>query len=69
MSGHIWGLDGLIDIEQKVYEWIECGIAYMTLNFDLNHNFDLGFSKSNFEIFVYQEYVVRLTWNEMDINQ
>ena len=38
----------------------------MTLNFDLTHDIDLGFSGSNFEIAVPQEWVGQLTWNEKD---
>ena len=49
-------LDGLIDIEQKGYEFIWCRIHYMTLAFDPTHDFVLVFSRSNF-----REWVVWLT--------
>ena len=49
ISGHIWGIDGLIDMEQKGYE-LRCGIHCMTFTFDPTHDLDLGFSRSNFQI-------------------
>ena len=45
----ISGMGGLIDIERKGYESIWCYIHFVTFNFDLNHDLDLGFSRSNFE--------------------
>ena len=36
----------------------------MTLNFDLTHDLDPGFSRSNFEKVMSQEWDARLTWNE-----
>ena len=41
-----WGMGGLIDIKVKGYESIGCWTHYMTLNFDLTHDLDLGFSRS-----------------------
>ena len=42
-------MEGSIDLELKGYESIECYIHFVTFNFDLNHDLDLGFSRSNFE--------------------
>ena len=36
----------------------------MTFNLDLNYDLDLGFSRSNFEKVVSQEWDGRLTWNK-----
>ena len=38
-----------IDIERKVCELIGCQTHFVTLNFDLTHDLDLGFSRSNFK--------------------
>ena len=38
-----------IDIERKECESIGCYTHFVTFNFDLNHDFDLGFSRSNFK--------------------
>ena len=35
-------------MESKGYEWIGCWTQVVTLNFDLTHDLDLGFSRSNF---------------------
>ena len=51
-----------IDMERKGCESIGCYIHFVTFNFDLNHDLDLGFSRSNFEK-SYQERDGRLTWN------
>ena len=55
MSGHISRMDGLIDMEQKWYEFVWCQIHYMTLTVDPIHYLDLGVSRSNFDIAVFQE--------------
>ena len=35
-----------IDMERKGCELIECYIYFVTFNFDLNHDIDLGLSRS-----------------------
>ena len=45
----ISGMGGPIDMERKGCESIGCYIHFVTFNFDLNHDLDLGFSRSNFE--------------------
>ena len=41
----------------------------VTFNVHLTHDLDLGFSRSNFENAVSQEWKGRLTWNERDENR
>ena len=41
----------------------------MTLIFEPNHDLDLKFPRSNFEIAVSQELVVCLAWKDRDKNQ
>ena len=41
----ISGMAVLIDMEQKGCESIGCNTHFVTINFDLNHDFDLGFSR------------------------
>ena len=41
----------------------------MAFNFPLTHDLDLGFSRSNFENAVSQEWEGRLTWNEGDVSR
>ena len=36
-------------MKQKGCESIGCYTHFVTFNFDLNHDLDLGFSRSNFE--------------------
>ena len=45
-----------------------CGFHYITLTFDPTHDLDLGFSRSNFQVDVFQEWMVRLTWHKRDMN-
>ena len=40
---------GPIDMEQKGYESIGCYTPFVTFKVPLTHDFDLGFSRSNFE--------------------
>ena len=57
----IIGMVGLIDVKQ--IHWMDaanCG----TSNFHLIHDLDLGFSRSNFEIVISQEWEGWLPWNE-----
>ena len=48
---------GMIDMERKGCEAIVCWTHYVTFSYDL----DLGFSRSNFEIVLTQEWDVQLT--------
>ena len=43
----ISGMGWPIDMEQKECESIECYTHFVIFNFDLNHDHDLGFSRSN----------------------
>ena len=52
-----------IDMARKGCESIECWTHVVTFNFDLTHDLDLGFSMSNFEIALSQEWEGRSTWN------
>ena len=45
----ISGIGGPIDMERKRCESIWCYTHFVTFNFDLNHDLDFEFSKSNFE--------------------
>ena len=58
-----------IDMEQKGRESIGCYISFVTFNVHLTHDLDLGFSRSNFENAVSQEWEGRLTWNERDLSR
>ena len=58
-----------IDMERKGCESIGCYTHFVTFNFDLNHDLDLGFSRSNFEKVVSQEWDGRLTWDERDVSR
>ena len=50
-------------MDRKGYERIGYWTYYATLNFDLTHDLDLGFSRSNFEKAVSQEWVDLLERN------
>ena len=63
------GIEGSIDMERKGCESVRCYTHFVTFNFDLNHDLDLGFSRSNFEKVVSQEWDGRLTWNERDVSR
>ena len=65
----ISGMGGLIDMERKVCESIGCYTHFVTFNFDLNHDLDHRFSRSNFEKVVSQEWDGQLTWNERDVSR
>ena len=60
----ISGMGGQIDMEQKGFESTECWTHVVTFNVHLFHDLDLGFSRSNFEKVVFQEWDGRLTWKE-----
>ena len=65
----ISGMGGSIDMERKGCETIGSYTHFVTLNFHLNHGIDLGFSRSNFEKVVSQEWDGRLTWDERDVSR
>ena len=65
----ISGMGWPIDMELKGCESIECWTHVVTFNFHLTHDLDFGFSRSNFEKVVSQEWVGRLTWNERDLSR
>ena len=65
----ISGMGGPIDMERKGFESIGCYTHFVTFNFDLNHDLDLEFSRSNFEKVVSQEWDGRLTWDERDVSR
>ena len=67
-KSHISGMGWLIDMELKGRESIECWTHVVTSNVHLTHDLDLGFSRSNFENAVSQEWDGRLTWNERDVS-
>ena len=56
-------------MEQKECEFLGCCTHYVTLNFDLTHDIDLVFSRSNFKIALYQHSEGRSIWNESDESQ
>ena len=58
-----------IDMGLKGCESIECWTHVVTFNVHLTHDLDLGFSRSNFENAVSQEWEGRLTWNERDVSR
>ena len=62
-------MEGPIDMEQKQCESIGCYTHFVTFNIPLTHDLDLGFSMSNFENAVSQEWKGRLTWNKSDVNR
>ena len=59
----IRGMCGPIDMERKRCKSIGCYTHFVTFNFDLNHDLDLGFSRSNFEKVISQEWDGQLKWN------
>ena len=58
-------MGGPIDMEQKGNESIGCYIYFVTLSYDL----DLGFSRSDFENAVSQEWEGQLTWKQRDVSR
>ena len=68
-NSRISGMGWLIDMERKGCESIGCCIHFVTFIVHLTHYLDLGFSRSNFENAVSQEWKGRLTWNESDVNR
>ena len=68
-KSHISGMWWPIEMERKGCESIECWTHGMAFNFPLTYDVDLGFSRSNFENAVSQEWEGRLTWNERDVSR
>ena len=62
-------MGGPIDMERKGCESIGYYTLFLTFNFDLNYDLDLGFSRPNFEKVISQEWDGRLTWNETDVSR
>ena len=58
-----------IAMERKGCESIQCWTHVVTFNVRLTPDLDLGFSRSNFENAVSQEWGGRLTWNERDVSR
>ena len=58
-----------IDMERKGCESIGCYTHFVTSNVHFTHDLDLGFSRSNFENAVSQEWEGRLIWNEKDLSR
>ena len=58
----------LIDKEQKGCESIDCWIHIVNTNFDLTHDINLGFSRSNLEIAVSQDLEGWFTGNKRDVS-
>ena len=58
-------MGGPIDMERKGYESTGCYTYFVTLSYDL----DLGFSRSNFENAVSQDWEGQLTWNQKDVSR
>ena len=70
ISGMGWPIDmELKGCESKGCESIECWTHVVTFNVHLTHDLDLGFSRSNFEKVVSQEWDGQLTWDERDVSR
>ena len=63
------GMGGPIDMERKGCEPIGCKTHLVTLNYDLTHDLDPWFSRSNFEKVITQERDAWSTWNERDVSR
>ena len=68
-KSHISGMRWPIDMELMGWESIACWTHAVTFNVLLTHDLDLGFSRSNFENAVCQEWKGRLTWKGMWIDR
>ena len=68
-KSHISGMGWPIDMELKGCESIECWTHSVTFNVHLTHDLYLGFSRSNFEKVLSQEWDGRLTRNERDVSR
>ena len=54
-KSRISGMGWPIDMEWKGYESIECWTHVVTFNVHLNHDLDIGFSRSNVSIAIYRK--------------
>ena len=63
------GMGCPIHMKRKGCESTEFWTHVVTFNFDLTHDLDPWFSRSNFEKVVAQELDGRLTWNERDVSR
>ena len=63
----ISGMGWPIDMELKGCESVECWTHVVTYNVHVIHDLDLGFSRSNFEKVISQEWDGRLTWNQREM--
>ena len=68
-KSHISGMGWPIDMESKGGVSIECWTHVVTFNVHLFHDLHLGFSMSNLEKVISQEWDGRLTWNESDVGR
>ena len=55
-------MEGPFDMGRKGCEFLGCYTHFVTFNIPLTHDLDLGFSRSNFEKVISQEWDGRLTW-------
>ena len=62
--GYISAKNGPIATKQKANTSTELYAANVTIGFDLGHDLDLEFSRSNIELAIYQPWMVRLPRNE-----
>ena len=65
----ISGMERPIDMEWKGCESIRYYTHFVTFHAPLTHDLDLGFSRSNFEKVLSQEWDDRLTWNQRDVSR
>ena len=65
---HSLGIVGPIDVKRKGSICNGCRDNYVIPNFDLTHELDLGFSRSNFKTAVSREWEGRLTWTIGDVS-
>ena len=68
-KSHISGMGWPIDMERKGCKSIGCYTHFVTFNVHFTHDLHLGFSSSNFENAVAQEWDGRMTWNERDLSR
>ena len=61
---YIWAKNGLIAMKWKANIWIKLWASNVTNRFDLRHDLDLEFSRSDIEFAISQPKMVWLSWNE-----
>ena len=67
--GHISGMVGPIDVKEKGGASVGYWVNYVTLTFDLNHDFDLWFLKVKYQFTCIWGIVIWLMWNKKKANQ